>query len=168
MHVQTVLVDTSNDLLIYWKNVWEKVWLFIWLRFSKEKWWMWKKFKLIWPSLHPPRKHKPPLFHPPPPSEFKQLFSPHFLIFLKKIVHLVYSTLWKFSLDIVCIFKKAWNFLTKFWYSDQIFSRNIFTPLCSKSETSAHTRLTITRLYILLANVLTWCQLETSFKDTPW
>ena len=31
----------------------------------------------------------------------------------------------KFSLHIFYIFKKAWNFCTKFWYSNQMFSRNI-------------------------------------------
>ena len=114
------------------------------------------------PASTPPENLSPSFSTPssPPPPSLQNLnncSAPIFLIFLKKIVHLVYSTSWKFSLDIVCIYIIC-----------IIFSRNIFTPLCSKSETSAHTRLTITRLYILLANVLTWCQLETFFKDTPW
>ena len=36
-----------------------------------------------------------------------------------------------------------------------------------KSETSEHAQLTITVLYILLANILTWYQLETYIEDTP-
>ena len=76
---------------------------------------------------------------------------------------LVYSTSWKFSLHIVYIFKKAWNFLTKFCYSDQIF-----TSLCIKLETSEHehAHLTITLSYILFANILTKYQLETYIEDT--
>ena len=41
----------------------------------------------------------------------------------------VHSTSWKFNLHIVYIFKRAWNFLTEFLYSDQMISLNIFTPL---------------------------------------
>ena len=40
-----------------------------------------------------------------------------------------------------------------------MFSRNIFTPLYLKPETSAHAQLAITLLYILFANILhgvTW------------
>ena len=39
-----------------------------------------------------------------------------------------FSTLWKFSLIIVYIIKKTWDFSIKFWYSDQMVRRNIFTP----------------------------------------
>ena len=35
-----------------------------------------------------------------------------------------------------------------------MYSRNIFTPLGLKSETSAHAQLVITLLYILLRNIL--------------
>ena len=79
-----------------------------------------------------------------------------------------FSTLSKFSLHIAYIFKKAWKFLTKFWYSDQMFRRNIFTHMCLKSELSVHTQLAITLLYKLFANILTCCQLETYIEDTPW
>ena len=41
----------------------------------------------------------------------------------------------KFSLHIVYIFKKAWDFLIEILYSDQMFSRNIITLLRLKSET---------------------------------
>ena len=41
-----------------------------------------------------------------------------------------------------------------------MFRRNTFTPLYTKSETSAHVQIAITFLYILLANILTWHQLE--------
>ena len=79
-----------------------------------------------------------------------------------------FSTSWKFSLHIVYTFKKAWNFLTKFWYSDLMFSRNVFIPLCLKSEVSAHAQLAITLLYILLANMLIGYQLETYTEDALW
>ena len=52
------------------------------------------------------------------------------------------------------IFKKIWNFIIKIRYSNQMYSRNIFISLCLKSETSAHVRLLITILYILLGNIL--------------
>ena len=74
------------------------------------------------------------------------------------------STGWKFGLLTVEIFKKAWNVLTKFWYSDEMFSRNIFSPLCSKSETSMYAQFAITLLYILFPNILTSYQLETYIK----
>ena len=64
------------------------------------------------------------------------------------------------------IFKIACKFLTKFWYSGQMFSSDIFTLLCLKSEKSAHAQLAITRLYILFANFMTWYQLESYIKDT--
>ena len=81
-----------------------------------------------------------------------------------------FSTLWKFSLHIVYIFKKVWNFLAKFWYSDQVFYSNIFKPLYLKAETSAHAQLAIPVLYILFSNILTWyLSLENlHFGDTPW
>ena len=63
--------------------------------------------------------------------------------------------------EIQFTFKKAWNLLTKFCYSDHMFSRNIFTPLYLKSEISAHAQLAITFLNVLLANILTCYQLET-------
>ena len=69
-------------------------------------------------------------------------------------------TLWKFSLNVVDIFKKSLEFLTKFLYSNQMFSRNIFTILCLKSERSAHAQLANTLLYILFKNILTRCQLN--------
>ena len=78
-----------------------------------------------------------------------------------------FSTLCKFSLHIVYINKKGWVFLTKFWCFDQMFRRNVFTLLCFKSQTSAHAQLAITLLYILLANILIWYQLEIYMKDTP-
>ena len=52
----------------------------------------------------------------------------------------------------------------KFWYSDQVFSRNIFTIPCLKSDTSEYAELAITLLYILLVNILTWYQLEIYIK----
>ena len=68
----------------------------------------------------------------------------------------VHSTLWKLSLHIAYIFTKAWNFSTKFWYSNQIFSRNILTSLCSKSKTSANAQFVIILLYILLLKAISW------------
>ena len=53
--------------------------------------------------------------------------------------------------------KQSLEFLTKFLYSNQMFSRNIFTTLCLKSERSAHAQLANTLLYILFKNILTWC-----------
>ena len=41
--------------------------------------------------------------------------------FTKEILNGKLHFLW----HIVYIFKNNWNFLTKFWYSDQMFSRNI-------------------------------------------
>ena len=68
----------------------------------------------------------------------------------------------------VCILfissKKAWNFLTKFWYSDQMFSRNIFTYLCLKSETSGHAQLMSILLYMLLANILHGCSWKLTLR----
>ena len=64
-------------------------------------------------------------------------------------------TLWKLSFHIVYIFKETWNLLTEIWYSNQMYIRNISTHLGLKSETSAHTQLVITLLYILLRNILT-------------
>ena len=46
-------------------------------------------------------------------------------------------------------------------------NRNISTPLCLKSETSAHAKLVITLLYMLLGNVLALYQLETYIKGYP-
>ena len=48
-----------------------------------------------------------------------------------------------------------------------MFNGNIFTPLCSKSETSGHAQLAIALLCILLTNLLTWYQLKAYIKDTP-
>ena len=59
----------------------------------------------------------------------------------------VHSTSWKFNLHIVDIFKRAWDFLTKFLHSDQMLSINIFTPLYSKCEVSAYAQLAITLTY---------------------
>ena len=61
--------------------------------------------------------------------------------------------------------KKVSNFLSKLWYSHQVSRRNIFSPLCLKSETSEHVQLAIALLYILLANIWTWYLMETSIKD---
>ena len=45
---------------------------------------------------------------------------------LEKLVLSTWNLVYlKFSLHIFYIFKKAWNFFTKFWYSNQMFSRNI-------------------------------------------
>ena len=76
-------------------------------------------------------------------------------------VMIVHSALWKFSLHIVYVFKKAWNFLIRFWCCDQMFSRNIFALLCVKSEKSAHMQLAITLFYMLMANIMILYQLET-------
>ena len=69
------------------------------------------------------------------------------------------STSWKFSLNVVIFNKKkqSLEFLTKFLYSNQMFSRNIFTTLCLKSERSAHAQLANTLLYILFKKILTRC-----------
>ena len=48
-----------------------------------------------------------------------------------------------------------------------MFSRNIFTTLCLKSETSTQTQFVITLLYILSANILRWYQFETYIGNTP-
>ena len=45
-----------------------------------------------------------------------------------------------------------------------MFIRITLTHLCSKSGTFAHAQLVITLLHILLANILTWHQLETYIK----
>ena len=98
--------------------------------------------------------------------------SPHKLFGSKLKVLYCCTKLWVFKssrvseLHIPHIFKTVRNFLTKFWYYDQIVSRNSFT--CLKSQTSAHVQLMISLLYMLLANTLTWYQLETYMKDTPW
>ena len=47
-----------------------------------------------------------------------------------------------------------------------MFSRDIFTLPCLKSERSAHAQLAITRLCILFTNFMTWYQLESYIKDT--
>ena len=46
-----------------------------------------------------------------------------------------------------------------------MFSTNIFTPQCLKSETSELGHLAITLLYILIANILIWYQLKTYIED---
>ena len=46
-----------------------------------------------------------------------------------------------------------------------MFSRDIFTLPCLKSERSAHAQLAVTRLYILFANFMTWYQLVSYIKD---
>ena len=78
----------------------------------------------------------------------------------------MHSTSWKFNLHIVYIFKRAWNILTEFLYSDQMISLNIFTPLLKMWGICA----CATRDYslILLANILMWYQLEIYIKHTPW
>ena len=48
-----------------------------------------------------------------------------------------------------------------------MYIRNIFTVLCLKFETTAHGKLVITLLYILLRNILAWYQMETYIEDTP-
>ena len=80
----------------------------------------------------------------------------------------MHSTSWKVSLHIVYISKNACIFLTKCWYSDQTFSRNIFTPLFLNLK---HLRIRSSRLlcytyYLLFANILKWHQLETYIDDT--
>ena len=47
-----------------------------------------------------------------------------------------------------------------------MFSRNISTSPCLKSEASGHAQLAITLLYILFANIPTWHQLEAYIEDT--
>ena len=47
-----------------------------------------------------------------------------------------------------------------------MFSRDIFTHLCLKSEKIVHAQLVIIRLYVLFANFMTWYQLESYIKDT--
>ena len=42
--------------------------------------------------------------------------------------------------------------------AEAIINRNIYTPLCLKSETSELAQLAITLLHTLLANILTWYQ----------
>lgn len=83
---------------------------------------------------------------------------------------LVYSTWWKFSLHIVCIFRTVWNFLVKFWNSDQGFTRSILTPFWLKFEISAHAQITITRYDILFKNFtwkkVTWFFLKTCFDPS--
>ena len=49
-----------------------------------------------------------------------------------------------------------------------MFSKDIFTLLCLKSEKSAHAEPAITRLYILFANFMTWYNLESYIKGTLW
>ena len=44
-----------------------------------------------------------------------------------------------FSQNIVYVLKITWIFLTKFWHSDQRFSRNTFILLYLKFETHTHT-----------------------------
>ena len=51
------------------------------------------------------------------------------------------------QLHINNIYKKAWSSLTKCSYSDQVFSRNIFKPLCLKSKTLVHAQPTITLIH---------------------
>ena len=75
---------------------------------------------------------------------------------------------WKFSFYVVFIVKKAWTFLTNFWYCDQTCSKNIFIVQIVKSETSAHAQFTITCLYELLANTWQLYQLKTFIKYVPW
>ena len=91
----------------------------------------------------------------------------------KMHVQIVFGRYKKWFLDLLKMYEKNIDFLcefiylremTQFHYSDQIFSRSIITPLCSKSETFAHVELAITFLYMLLANVLIWYQLETYIK----
>ena len=48
-----------------------------------------------------------------------------------------------------------------------MFSRNIFTPIYLKAETSAHAQLAITLLYILFANYLDMYHFETYIEDNP-
>ena len=69
---------------------------------------------------------------------------------------------------IAYIFKERWNLLTKTWYFDQMYSRNIFTCLSLKLEISAHAQLMITRLYRILGNILVSYQLETYTKFIAW
>lgn len=71
----------------------------------------------------------------------------------KMHVQIVSGRYKKWFLDLLKMYEKNIDFLrefiylrkmTQFRYSDQIFSRSIFTPLCSKSETFAHVELAIT------------------------
>ena len=47
-----------------------------------------------------------------------------------------------------------------------MFSRDVFTLLCLKSEKAAHAQFAITRLYTLFANFMAWYQLKSYIKDT--
>ena len=59
-----------------------------------------------------------------------------------------------------------WNFVTKFWYYEKTFIKNIFTPLCLKSETSVDAQLKITCLHILFTSFMTWYLFESSIEDS--
>ena len=111
-------------------------------------------------------------FRPATPSQmFFQGFWP---VFREKIIcsfrkcALDFLDIFHFILHIVYIFKIASNVLTKFWYSDQMYRRDIFPPLCCISETSSHEQLTSTLFYILFANFMIWYQLEYYINDTFW
>ena len=47
-----------------------------------------------------------------------------------------------------------------------MFSRDIHTHLCLKSEKPAHAQLAVSCLYKLFANFMTWYQLESYIKNT--
>ena len=66
----------------------------------------------------------------------------------------VHSTLWKFSLHFVHIFRKDWNFLTKFGSSDPSYNWTILTLLYLKFETFAHAQITIVHYYVLFTKIL--------------
>ena len=107
----------------------------------------------------------------------KYTFSPSFCYLpltsktTQKLSTLLHSTSWKFSISwkfgmhIIYDLKMA---LSTLLHSDQGFIKNIFTPLCLKSETTAHVQLTISCYYILFTNFLIWYLLENHIEDNPW
>ena len=90
------------------------------------------------------------------------IFCKKFAIDVWQVVHCTSwkcSSSWKFSLLIVYIFKRPWHFfLTKFWFSNQMFIWNIFTPICLKFDTFAHAN----------PRLLFYTYLQISWHDICW
>ena len=66
------------------------------------------------------------------------------------------------------IFRKGWNFLTKFGSNDSSFSRGTVTLLYLKYKISSHAQIPVIHYYILFTSFLTWYEFEIYIGDTFW